>query len=186
MPVNNSSKLNLDWEAAYFKLKSVDNEYYTLKDLSGENGTVIVFICNHCPYVVSIADRLKYEADELKKIKINTISIMSNDTLAYPEDSFDKMKIFSKKYNFNFPYLIDEDQSVAIKYEAVCTPDFFGFNRFLKLQYRGRIDSKTMKTEEKNTNRDLYNAMVMISKTDKGPTKQYNSFGCSIKWKQND
>ena len=183
MAVVNTSNCNFGWKAKNFNLLSVDENYYSLDSLKGQNGTIIAFICNHCPYVISIAERLSYESKELKKIKINTIAIMSNDIEKYPEDSFDKMKLFSKKYNFDFQYLFDSTQGVAKNYDAVCTPDFFGFNKFLKLQYRGRIDSGVMGNTDQNIDRELFSAMELISKTNEGPKKQFNSFGCSIKWK---
>jgi len=185
MPVN-TSKCNFGWKAKNFVLKSVDNSLYSLENLKGERGTVIAFICNHCPYVKSIADRFRYESDELLKIGINTIAIMSNDVASYPEDSFENMKNFAKIHKFKFPYLYDEDQSVAYKYGAVCTPDFFGFNSFLELQYRGRIDSGVMNSNSKKIKRELFESMKLISETNKGPTIQNHSFGCSIKWKKND
>ena len=132
MPVNASND-NLGWLAPTFKLKDVSNDIMTLDQLKGNNGTVIAFICNHCPYVISIAERLSFEAIELKKFSINTIAIMSNDVTQYPQDSFENMKIFSKKYNFNIPYLYDETQEIAKKYGAVCTPDIFGFNNNIYL-----------------------------------------------------
>ena len=183
MPVNTPLENNFGWKASDFNLKSVDDENYSLNDLIGNNGTVIVFMCNHCPYVISIADRLSYEARELKKIQINFIGIMSNDVKSYPEDSFENMKKFSNKYNFEFPYLYDETQEIAKKYKAVCTPDFFGFNKNLELQYRGRIDSGVIKEKNVEIIRELYLAMKMISESNIGPKKQFNSFGCSIKWK---
>ena len=141
MPVNNSSLCNFGWKAESFNLTSVNDKLYTLEELKGKSGTIIVFICNHCPYVVSIVNRLSYESKELKKINVNTIAIMSNDTYSYPEDSFENMKLFSKKYDFDFQYLYDSTQEVAKIYQAECTPDFFGFNKDLELQYRGRLDS---------------------------------------------
>ena len=182
MPVNASND-NLGILAPDFKLKDVSNNYMSLDDLKGENGTVIAFICNHCPYVISIASRLSSEAKELKKFSINTIAIMSNDVTNYPEDSFDNMKVFAKKYDFNFSYLYDDTQEVAKSYGAVCTPDFFGFNRSLNLMYRGRIDSGVMNSKEQYIERDLYKAMIKIKEEGVGPHTQFNSFGCSIKWK---
>ena len=179
----NSSNSNLGWKAKEFKLKSTDENIYTLDNLTGQNGTVIVFICNHCPYVRGIADRLANEARELSKINISTIAIMSNDVEKYPEDSFENMKNFSRFYNFNFPYLYDEHQTVAKDYNAICTPDFFGFNRLLELQYRGRIDSGVMNSHKNIIQRELYEAMKLISESKKGPNVQHNSIGCSIKWK---
>ena len=181
MPVNASDR-HFGWKAKDFNLLSVDQKYYNLKELTGTKGTLIVFISNHCPYVVEIASRLCFEANELFKIGIKTIAIMSNDVENYPEDSFDNMIKFQKKYNFDFPYLYDLTQDVAKKYKAVCTPDFFGFNHNLELQYRGRIDSGTIK-KNKIIKRELYYAMKLISIKGIGPKEQFNSFGCSIKWK---
>ncbi|MDC0057102.1 thioredoxin family protein [Alphaproteobacteria bacterium] len=185
MPVNAPNE-QLDWTAPNFNLLSVDNNRYSLNSIAGKKGTVIVFICNHCPYVISIADRLSLEAIQLKKIGVNTAAIMSNDILTYPEDSFENMQKFSSKYSFKFPYLFDNTQEVAKKFNAVCTPDFFGFNNNLKLQYRGRIDSKIMNKSDKCIKRELFYAMEIISRTGIGPLKQYNSFGCSIKWKKDE
>ena len=183
MPVNAPNE-NLDLLAPQFSLKNINNEIVSLDHMKGLDGTVIVFICNHCPYVKAIANRLKKEADELLKHSINTIAIMSNDVTNYPEDSFDNMKIFSEKYKFNFPYLYDETQEVAKKYKAVCTPDFFGFDKNLKLKYRGRIDSGVMNLPKtSDIERDLFNAMIKIKNEGEGPVNQMNSIGCSIKWK---
>ena len=183
MPVN-TSNCNFDWKAKDFELKSIDENRYSLQNLKGPKGTVIVFICNHCPYVKAIANRLAFESRELIKIGVNTIAIMSNDVENYPEDSFENMKKFSQLNNFEFPYLYDEKQTVAKDYDAICTPDFFGFNKFLNLQYRGRIDSGIMNSNNDKIKRELYEAMQLISATDKGPNEQNNSIGCSIKWKQ--
>lgn len=182
MPVNTAND-KLGWLAPEFKLLDVNGKLLSLNQVSGDNGTVIAFICNHCPYVITIAERLSKEAVELSKLSVNTIAIMSNDVLQYPKDSYENMKIFAKKYNFTFPYLFDETQEVAKNYGAVCTPDFFGFNNKNLLCYRGRIDSGVMNSNNTKIDRELYNAMLDIK--DKGTTskKQFNSFGCSIKWK---
>ena len=185
MPVNAPNE-QLDLTAPDFDLLSVDNNRYSLNSVVGEKGTVIIFICNHCPYVIAIAERLSFEARELKKIGINTAAIMSNDVLTYPEDSFDNMQKFSSKFNFGFPYLFDSTQEIAKKFNAVCTPDIFGFNNKFELQYRGRIDSGVMNKNDKNIKRELFYAMEVISRTGIGPSKQYNSFGCSIKWKKDE
>ena len=180
----NATNNNLGIIAPSFKLINVDDKYTSLEDCMGSNGTVIVFICNHCPYVKAIANRLSKEADELLKHSIKTVAIMSNDVTKYPDDSFDNMKIFHKKYNFNFPYLYDEKQEVAKKYEAICTPDFYGFDRKSKLQYRGRIDSGTINSSKDiPIQRDLYNAMIKIKNDENINFEQINSIGCSIKWK---
>ncbi len=182
MPVNASND-KLGWKAPDFNLLNVDEKTLSFNEMKGSKGTVIAFICNHCPYVISIAERLSKEANELKKLSINTIAIMSNDIVEYPQDSFENMKIFAKKYQFKFPYLLDENQQVAKNYGAVCTPDIFGFNKDNILAYRGRIDSGVMKSENTKINRELYNAMVKIKNDGLGPAEQFNSFGCSIKWK---
>jgi peroxiredoxin len=182
MPVNASNE-KLGWPLPDFSLLDVSGVIMTLDQLKGANGTVIAFICNHCPYVIAIAERLSFEANELKKLSINTIAIMSNDVSQYPEDSYKNMINFAKKYTFNFPYLFDETQIVAKNYGAVCTPDIFGFNKINKLAYRGRIDSGVMNNDNSKINRDLYQAMIKIKNNNIGPDKQFNSFGCSIKWK---
>ena len=183
MPVNAPNHI-LDVLAPSFNLKNIDDNMISLDSAKGVNGTVIVFICNHCPYVKAIASRLKKDADELKEHSINTIAIMSNDVINYPDDSFDNMKIFSKKYKFSFPYLYDETQEVAKNYDDVCTPDFFGFDKNLKLKYRGRIDSGIMNSNENiHIERYLFHAMINIKKGGMAPINQINSIGCSIKWK---
>ena len=182
MPVNAAND-KFGWIAPDFNLLDVSGKKLSLNEILGSNGTVIAFICNHCPYVIAIAERLSTEARELSKLSINTIAIMSNDTMQYPDDSYENMKLFANKYDFMFPYLFDETQDVAKQYGAVCTPDFFGFNNKKLLCYRGRIDSGVMKSENQKIDRDLYNAMVKIKNDGIGPDKQLNSFGCSIKWK---
>ena len=185
MPVNATND-KLGWSAPTFNLMDVSENYKSLDQLKGENGTVVAFICNHCPYVIAIAERLSFEAKELKKLSINTIAIMSNDVNQYPQDSFDNMKLFSKKYDFNFSYLYDETQEVAKNYGAVCTPDIFGFNKSLELMYRGRIDSGVMNSNNSEIKRELYLAMNKIKNDGVGPKEQLNSFGCSIKWKNDE
>ena len=164
-----------------FSLQSVDGKIYKLKDLIGSNGTLIMFICNHCPYVKAIIPRLLETTKSLKKNNINSIGIMPNNTKEYPEDSFENMKKFSDLHNFNFPYLIDETQSVAKAYGAVCTPDFFGYNKIGELNYRGRL-SQMKDLKFVNDKNDLLDAMLLISLTNKGPKNQFPTFGCSIKW----
>ena len=165
-----------------FELKDVSEKVCNFKDLTGEKGTLIMFICNHCPYVKAVIKDIVNDANNLKNLNINTIAIMSNDTKNYPDDSFENMVKFSKINKFNFPYLLDETQETAKKYGAVCTPDFFGYNRDLELQYRGRIrelkDLKPVSTGKS----DLFNAMKMIAETGKGPQNQIPSMGCNIKW----
>lgn len=182
MPVNASNN-KLGWIAPEFKLLDVSGSTKTFNQLRGENGTVVAFICNHCPYVIAISERLSIEANELKQMSVNTIAIMSNDASQYPEDSFENMIIFAKKYNFNFPYLYDSSQIVARNFGAICTPDIFGFNKNNILAYRGRIDSGVMKSNNTKIDRELFQAMLKIKNDGSGPDKQFNSFGCSIKWK---
>ena len=182
MPVNATND-KFGWIAPDFNLLDVSGKKLSLNEILGSNGTVIAFICNHCPYVIAIAERLSKEAKELSKLSINTIAIMSNDVTQYPDDSYKNMKLFAKKYDFLFPYLFDESQEVAKQYGAVCTPDIFGFNSKKLLSYRGRIDSGVMKSNNQNIYRELYNVMVTIKNDGIGPDKQLNSFGCSIKWK---
>jgi len=178
-----ASNDNLGWIAPEFSLLDISGNVLSFNELKGENGTVIAFICNHCPYVISIIERLCFEAIELKKLLINTIAIMPNDVIQYPSDSFENMTIFSKKYSFTFPYLFDETQEVAKNYGAVCTPDIFGFNKKNSLSYRGRLDSGVMKSENTKIDRELYNAMIKIKENRISNDLQFNSFGCSIKWK---
>jgi len=164
-----------------FNLKGVDGEQHTLASLKGENGLLLMFICNHCPYVKSIIDRIIRDAKELKNLGVNTVAIMSNDSSEYEEDSFENMQKIAAEMNFSFPYLIDETQEVAKAYGAVCTPDFFGYNKDLGLQYRGRLD-ESRKEAVTNAKRELFEAMREVAATGKGPIEQTPSMGCSIKW----
>ena len=169
-------------KADNFELKSIDNKIISLNDAKGENGTLIMFICNHCPYVLAVINNVVEDCKELENDGIKSIAIMSNDPNRYEEDSFDNMIKFSKNNDFNFPYVIDETQEVAKTYGAVCTPDFFGYNKDLELQYRGRIrELKNLKPIE-NGESELKNAMKMIAKSNNGPKEQFPSMGCSIKW----
>ena len=169
-------------KAIPFELNSTDNKILSLNDIKGENGTLIMFICNHCPYVKAITKELVEDCNELNKIGINTVAICSNDFVNYPDDSFENMIKFSKENNFNFPYLHDETQEIAKSYDAVCTPDFFGYNKNLELQYRGRLDNAGISGEALK-NKELLNAFHQIIKTGNGPEEQKPSMGCSIKWK---
>ena len=169
-------------KADNFELKSTDNKIISLNDAKGENGTLIMFICNHCPYVLAVINNVVEDCKELENEGIKSIAIMSNDPSRYEEDSFDNMIKFSKNNDFNFPYLIDETQEVAKTYGAVCTPDFFGYNKDLELQYRGRIrELKNLKPIQTGDS-ELKNAMKTIAKTNNGPNEQFPSMGCSIKW----
>ena len=169
------------WKAPDFTLPGVDGAQHALNDLRGAKGTVIVFICNHCPYVKAVIGRLVRDAADLKRLDVATIAISSNDASRYPEDGFAEMKAFAARHGFTFPYLHDESQDVARAYDAVCTPDFFGFNAALELQYRGRLDAS--RKDEPSTRRDLYEAMRQVAETGHGPAEQIASMGCSIKWK---
>ena len=170
-------------KALPFELKSTENKIISLNDIKGENGTLIMFICNHCPYVKAIAKEISETAEVLKNYNVNSIAIMSNDTNNYPEDSFENMKAFAKENKFNFPYLIDETQNIAKKYGAVCTPDFFGYNSDLELQYRGRLRALKDLTPIQDSENELLKAMIAISESGKGPQEQNPSMGCNIKWK---
>lgn len=170
------------WKPPAFSLPSTDGKIVTLDDVRGENGTLIAFICNHCPYVLSIIDRLVATAGELQDMGIGVAAICSNDAVNYPDDSFENMIPFAKDNNFTFPYLHDESQEVAKAWDAICTPDFFGFNADMELQYRGRLDASRKEAVD-GAERDLYEAMKQVAETGKGPEEQLSSMGCSIKWK---
>ena len=165
-----------------FRLQDVNGKILTLNDVRGKNGLLVMFICNHCPYVKSIRERIIRDTRELQLHGINTIAIMSNDPADYEEDSFDNMRKIAKQYGYPFPYVWDETQQVARDYGAVCTPDFFGFNANLELQYRGRLDA-SRKEAVADAPRDLFNAMVQVAMTGQGPREQIASMGCSIKWR---
>jgi len=169
--------------AVDFELLGTDNEVWTLERCRGENGLLVMFICNHCPYVKAITDRLVRDTAELKLHGINSVAIMSNDAQDYPEDSFENMQRMAVEHNFPFPYLIDETQQIAQQYGAVCTPDFFGYNKDLKLQYRGRLDASRKQAAALDARRDLFEAMKNVAETGRGPEQQIPSMGCSIKWR---
>ena len=170
-------------KAIPFELKSTENTVISLNDIKGDNGTLVMFICNHCPYVKAVTKEIVEDCNELKKIGINAVAICSNDAVSHPEDSFENMIEFSKRNNFNFPYLVDETQEIAKAYDAVCTPDFFGYNKNLELQYRGRLRELKNLIPVKDGESDLLKAMKQIAETSEGPKKQIPSAGCSIKWK---
>ena len=173
---------NFGEKAKNFNLISTENKKVSLDDIVGKNGTLIMFICNHCPYVKAVIQDIVNDVNHLKDFNINSVAIMSNDVKNYPDDSFDNMISFSKSHSFSFPYLIDETQSTAKEYGAVCTPDFFGYNKNLELQYRGRIrELKDLKPVRKGDS-DLKLAMKLIAETGKGPKEQIPSMGCNIKW----
>jgi len=165
-----------------FRLPGTDGKTYSLNDVRGPNGLLVMFICNHCPYVKAVRDRILRDVAELKALGVNSVAIMSNDPTDYPEDSFDNMKTVARELKFPMPYLFDESQDVARHYGAVCTPDFFGYNKDLKLQYRGRLD-ESRKEPVPNARRDLFEAMKQVAQTGHGPKDQIPSMGCSIKWK---
>lgn len=164
-----------------FALPGVDGKVWTLQEIRGKKGLLVAFICNHCPYVKAIRDRLIRDIRDLAAYGINSIAIMSNDPTDYPEDSFENMKRVAAEYEFPFPYVIDRTQEVAKAFGAVCTPDFFGYNKDLKLQYRGRLD-ESRKEPVPNARRDLFEAMKQVAETGEGPRDQVPSMGCSIKW----
>jgi peroxiredoxin len=174
---------NFGQAAIDFNLPGIDGKHWDLQDCLGEKGTLIMFICNHCPYVKAIQERLVQTTRELIEHGINSVAIMPNDPTDYPEDSFENMKKVARDYGYPFPYLHDESQSVAKKYGAVCTPDFFGYNAGLELQYRGRLDASRMEPAPIDTKRDLFEAMIQIAGTGQGPEEQIPSMGCSIKWR---
>jgi peroxiredoxin len=157
----NTPLCDFGWKAVDFHLQGVDDTYWTLEKSKGENGLLVMFICNHCPYVKAILPRLVHDVRALKDLGIETIAIQSNDPLNYPEDSFENMKRIAYEFHFSFPYVIDETQEIAKAYNAICTPDFFGFNRNL-----------------------VYEAMKLIAETQSGPIEQKSSIGCSIKWRE--
>jgi peroxiredoxin len=176
------TKTPIGWKAKDFALKGIDGKTYSLADVRGPKGTLVVFICNHCPYVKASIGRIVAEASALREVGIGTIAVMPNDVETYPEDSFDQMKKFGAQHGFAFPYVIDSTQEVARAYGAQCTPDFFGFNVQDELQYRGRLDAARMKPVP-SARRDLFEAMKEVADTGRGPKEQVPSMGCSIKWR---
>ena len=171
------------WQAIDFDLPGVDGKRYSLASACGPKGLLLMFICNHCPYVKAVLDRIVRDAAELKTLGIGSIAVMSNDPTDYAEDSWDNMVLLAHRMNFPFPYVIDETQEIARAYSAVCTPDFFGFNSNLKLQYRGRLDESRKDTAPAGVRRDLFEAMKQVAATGVGPQEQLASIGCSIKWR---
>lgn len=172
------------WKAPDFSLPGVDGRTWRLADVKGARGTLVVFICNHCPYVKAVVDRIVRDARELQAMGVGVVAISSNDAAHYPEDSFDNMKVFAARHGFTFPYLYDEAQDVAHAYDAVCTPDFYGFDAQLGLQYRGRLDASRKEAGPADLRRDLFLAMKQVAETGRGPQEQVPSMGCSIKWKE--
>jgi peroxiredoxin len=178
-----SKECNFDLEATDFNLPGVDGRNWSLQQCMGRNGLLIMFICNHCPYVKAVQERIVRDAFELKQLGIESVAILYNDTTNYPEDSFYNMRLLAERLKFSFPYLLDESQAVAKNYNAVCTPDFFGYNKDYKLQYRGRLDASRKETAPEDSKRELFEAMKLIGQTNHGPQYQVPSIGCSIKWK---
>jgi peroxiredoxin len=172
------------WKAVDFDLPGTDGRRHSLASARRPNGVLVMFICNHCPYVKATLDRIVRDSGELAAHGIGAIAIMANDPADYPEDSFENMVRVAKANHFPFPYVIDETQDVARAYSAVCTPDFFGFNRELELQYRGRIDASGRSSAPPGARRELFEAMVGIARTGQGPRDQTPSIGCSIKWRR--
>jgi peroxiredoxin len=182
MPVS-APVCDFGWKARDFDLEGVDGRRVRLPELRGPRGTLVMFICNHCPYVKAVIDRLVRDCAELGELGVASIAVMPNDTDAYPEDSFENMKAFAARHRLPFPYAIDRTQEVARAYGAVCTPDFFGFNAGLELQYRGRIDDAGPRGTVVNR-RELFEAMKQVAETGRGPGEQVPSMGCSIKWRE--
>ena len=172
------------WKAPDFDLPGVDGKRYRLADVVGPKGLLVMFICNHCPYVKAVRQRIVRDAKELLAHGIQCVAISANDAVQFPEDDFAHMKKIASEWDLPFPYLYDESQAVAKAYGAVCTPDFFGFNRQLELQYRGRLDESRKETAAENVRRDLFEAMRQVAQTGHGPKDQIPSMGCSIKWKE--
>ncbi len=166
-----------------FSLKATDGRQIALADVRGERGTLVMFICNHCPFVQAVLDRIVRDTRELAGLGVGSVAIMSNDTVNYPDDSFEAMRALAERKSLPFPYLIDDTQDVARAYGAVCTPDFFGYNAALELQYRGRIDASGIRPAPADARRELFEAMQRIAATGKGPVDQVASIGCSIKWR---
>ena len=183
MPAMTTPVCDFGWKAVDFQLDGTDGKTYTLADCSGERGTLVMFLCNHCPFVKAVIDRIVQDANELAGHGIGAVAIMPNDTDSYPADSFENMKLFGSQNGFGFPYLIDRTQEIARAYDAACTPDFFGFDRDLGLQYRGRLDASRMEPVP-DARRELLEAMIQVAETGRGPEEQLPSMGCSIKWRE--
>ena len=183
MPAMTTPVCDFGWKAPDFALEGTDGRRYTLADCTGERATLVMFLCNHCPFVKAVIDRIVRDVGALAGHGIGAVAIMPNDTVAYPADSFDNMKRFAVAHDFGFPYLIDRSQEVARAYDAVCTPDFFGFDSALGLQYRGRLDASRMEPVP-GARRELYEAMRQVAETGQGPAEQLPSMGCSIKWRE--
>ena len=167
-----------------FSLPGVDGGVWTRDDCKGERGLLVMFICNHCPYVKAVRERIIRDVEALNELGVGCVAIMSNDTVQYPDDSFESMQRVAEEFGYPFPYLLDENQAVAKAYGAVCTPDFFGYDAELGLQYRGRLDASRKETAPAEVRRDLFEAMRQVAETGHGPAEQIPSIGCSIKWRE--
>ena len=181
-----SEPLNPGAPAPDFALPGVDGRTWTRDQCRGPNGLLVMFICNHCPYVQAVIDRIVRDARDLGLLGIGSVAISANDVAAYPEDSFENMAAMARRHGFPFPYLHDESQQVARAYGAVCTPDFFGFNARLELGYRGRIDASRRDTAPPDARREPVAAMKQVAASGAGPAEQWPSIGCSIKWRTAD
>jgi len=170
-------------DAIDFSLPGIDNKQWTLEASRGPKGLLVMFICNHCPYVKAVRERLVRDTRELRDLGVNSVAIMSNDPTLYTEDSFENMQEVATAYNFPFPYLLDKTQDVAKAYGAICTPDFFGYNSDMQLQYRGRLDASGRESADSDARRDLFEAMRQVAETGQGPENQFPGIGCSIKWR---
>jgi peroxiredoxin len=170
------------WKAPDFDLPGTDGRRHTLASARGPKGLLVMFICNHCPYVKAVLDRIVRDTAELATLGVGSIAIMSNDATDYPEDGWDNMVKLAQRMHFPFPYALDASQEIAKAYDAICTPDFFGFNADLALQYRGRLDASRVEAAPSNARRDLFEAMKQVALTGSGPREQISSMGCSIKW----
>jgi peroxiredoxin len=177
-----TSPVALGWPATQFDLPGIDGRRHTPDSARGPKGLLVMFIANHCPYVRAIATKIVRDASELAPLGIGSIAIMSNDATTWPEDSFDNMKLFAVQYGFNFPYVVDESQEVARDYDAVCTPEFFGFDADLTLAYRGRLDASG-RSSDAGARRELFDAMAQVARTGRAPVDQTPAIGCSIKWR---
>jgi peroxiredoxin len=171
-------------KAPDFSLPGVDGRTWSRDDCAGPNGLLVMFICNHCPYVKAVRERIVRDTRELMTLGVGSVAIMANDPADYPEDSFENMKAVALELDFPFPYLLDESQDVAKTFGAICTPDFFGYNSALELQYRGRLDESRKETAPADARRDLFEAMKQVAETGQGPQHQIPSIGCSIKWRE--
>lgn len=183
MPALTTPACDTGWKAVDFRLEGIDGRTCTLSDCAGAKATLVMFLCNHCPFVKAVIDRIVRDVDALADRGVGAVAIMPNDTEAYPADSFDNMKAFAAAHGFGFPYLIDRTQETARAYDAVCTPDFYGFDAALGLRYRGRLDASRMEPVA-GARRELFDAMVRIAETGTGPEEQLPSMGCSIKWRE--